>query len=168
MDDAAFAALCSPALAGAVRWGLGCVLIAAALWDLRQLRIPNGLVYVLLAVFVLMLAPCLPWSVLGLRVLAAGGLLGFGLVAFAYGLFGGGDVKFLAALLLFVPSGTLVVFALVMALSLLASIALILAARRLAPGYSGGWGVLRAQKGRLPMGLAFGIGGLVFWGLLLG
>jgi prepilin peptidase CpaA len=167
MSEPVFAALCLPGSATWLPVFLVGVLLATALWDLRQLRIPNGLVLVLLAAFAILLAPCLSWGDLSLRILAAAAMLALGLAAFAAGLFGGGDVKLLSALLLFVPPGTLVLFAFVMALSLLGSIALIIAARRMAPAYSGNWGVLRERQGRLPMGLAFGIGGVVFWGLLL-
>ena len=166
MSDPALAGLCFAGLAGRVPWAVMLVLVVAAVWDLRVLRIPNGLVLALGLLFVLVLAPCLPWPVLGWRLLAVGLVLALGIAAFAVGLFGGGDVKLLAVLLLFVPSGGLVLFAFVMALSLLLSIALILAARRAVPEYDGGWGVLRERQGRLPMGLAFCLGGLVFWGVL--
>ncbi|MFZ5964416.1 prepilin peptidase [Thalassococcus sp. BH17M4-6] len=145
---------------------LAVILLAAVFFDLRHLRLPNMLVYALILCFALLAAPFLPLAELGWRLLAACVLLALGLAAFAAGLIGGGDVKFLSALLLFVPSHQLTWFAFVAAVCLLLSIAIVLAARKLRPGYRGAWAGLRDDANRLPMGLSFGMAGLVFWGLL--
>lgn len=156
-----FAALPVPVI-----WGLGLLLVVTILWDLRQMRIPNRLVLLFVLLFAAAVAPFLTVSELALRLAVALLVLAVFVAAFAAGLIGGGDVKLLAALVLFVPPGTYTLFAFVLSLSLLICTGLLLVSRRVLPAAGHGWQFLQERR-RLPMGPAFGAAGLLFWGLLL-
>lgn len=127
--------------------------------DLRYMRIPNRLVLAMLAAFAIM-APFLPRDALLDRLLVATCVFGVGFVAFAFRLFGGGDVKALAALTLFVPPPALTLFGLVFSLSMAFGILAIVTVRRV-PGVSrSGWVSLRAN-GHFPMGISIAAAGLL-------
>lgn len=73
-------------------------MILAALSDLKSLTIPNRISLVLLAAFAI-LAPVagMPLEQIGMHVAAFALVLSVGIAFFAFGWFGGGDAKLLAA-----------------------------------------------------------------------
>jgi len=108
------------------RSGLILALLMAAICDIRARRIPNRLTYGLalayapLALVMLALAGFTASafiSFVALPLAAATLVLAIGLVAFARGAFGGGDVKLLTALALYTGLSALVPVVLVIAIS---------------------------------------------------
>jgi len=143
------------------------LLVAVAWGDLRHMRIPNPLVLAVVAVFALMALIDPPADLLG-RVAVALAVLALGFAAFCLRLFGGGDVKMLAALMLFVPVSTLLLFSWVFVAAMLAGIALILGLRQsgrvTARAAAAGWKTFSGQSNRLnrfPMGISIALAGLL-------
>lgn len=140
------------------------VLIAVAWTDMRELRIPNVLVMLSIAIF-LATSPMLSFGEFGTRLIAAAVVfLGF-FFAFALRLVGGGDTKMIPALILFIPSAGLTGFAMVFSASLMFSILVVLALQSQALSHYSNWSIARV-KGHMPMGLAIMLSGLtfpVFW-----
>jgi len=108
------------------RTGLTLALLMAAICDIRARRIPNrltyglALAYVPLALVMLALAGFTASafiSFVALPLAAAMLVLAIGLMAFARGAFGGGDVKLLTALALYTGLSSLLPVVLVMAIS---------------------------------------------------
>lgn len=135
------------------------VLLAVIWSDLRYMRIPDELSLVTIAIFIgvcLVAPPVDFWF----RLLAALAVLSLGFAGFCVGLWGGGDVKFLAVLMLFVPIPTLAVFNYLFAASMLVGVGLVLALRRI-PALAGHRWKSIAAKGRYPMGLSIGLAGLL-------
>lgn len=135
------------------------LLVAVAYSDLSRMRIPNLLSLVALAVFGLA-ALISPPDDLVARVSVAGTVFVLGFGAFCLGLFGGGDVKMLAALLLFVPVPTMPLFGLVFSASMLAGIAIVLGLRRIPAAHRLGWKSISGSTG-FPMGLSIAMAGLL-------
>jgi prepilin peptidase CpaA len=135
------------------------VLAAVAYFDLRYMRIPNALVLIALALFVVS-RPILGWPEMGLRLLAGAAVLVTGFVLFAMNLFGGGDAKMMAALMLFVPSGTYTLFGYGFSAAMLAGIGLILLLRTVPVLTASGWVSLQ-QRGTFPMGISIAMAGLL-------
>ncbi len=133
------------------------VLAIAAVSDLRQLRIPNVLPIILVSVFALTSLVAAPPDLMP-RVAVAATALAIGLLAFALRLVGGGDVKLLAALMLFIPVGSVLLFANIFAVSLLFGVALLLGLRRVLSARPDGWkGLARTKK--FPMGISIAFAG---------
>lgn len=126
------------------------VLVAAAVSDIRGLRIPNAYSLILLTLFVLT-APILAFPEIGARVVAALAVFAVGFLLFVLRVVGGGDVKILSMVMLFIPTGTLVTFGYVLSASLLLAIGLLGLGRTLLPVASGLYGF--NAKGKLPMGV---------------
>jgi prepilin peptidase CpaA len=152
------AAVMPPALAPLIL--VAPILLVAAFSDLRRLRIPNVLSLLMLAIFA-GTSLVLPPPDLAGRFIAAGAVLAAGFLAFARGLVGAGDVKLLSALLLFIPTAGLAVFANLFSVSLLAGVALILALRRLPLPEGHGWTSLSGPR-RFPMGISIALAGLAY------
>ena len=131
------------------------LLAAVAVADLRMLRIPNILPLASLGLF-LLTSLVAPPDDTALRLLVAAATLVLGTTAFAFRLLGGGDVKMLAALMLFVPVASLLLFLNILALSLLAGMALVLTLRRMVP--AGGWRGLSETRG-FPAGVSIAMAG---------
>ena len=134
------------------------ILLAVAASDLRHMKIPNALSLGTVALFL----ACLPWFpaedlLLGLVIAAA--VLALGIGAFCLRLIGGGDVKILSALLLFVPVPTMAIFANVFAAAMLLGIALILLVRLLPVAQRSGWPSMQRSR-RFPMGISIAMAGL--------
>ncbi len=134
------------------------VLLATIFSDLRRMRIPNGYSLIALALFA-SFALFAPPNDLAWRLVAAALVFAIGFVGFSLRLLGGGDVKILAALVLFIPSQTLVLFGNVLSASLLVGVLTVLLLRRIPvaadSGWTGVWG-----SARFPMGLSIGLAGL--------
>lgn len=146
---------------GIVHWGclaaLTALLILAAVGDMRRYIIPNWLnaVVALLAVPWWLTMPGADWAAAGWQlVFAAGVLLLFGLL-FARGLMGGGDVKLLVALALWLPwAAFLQMFLFIAVLGGLLTAGLLAAHR------------LRRREGvpEIPYGVAIAAGALIVTG----
>ncbi len=135
------------------------VMAAVAYFDLRYMRIPNKLVVIAVLLF-LVTAPLVAWPEVGIRLAMALTVLAIGFGLFAMGLFGGGDAKMMAALMLFVPSQTYTLFGYGFSLAMLAGIGLILLLRCV-PVFSGSSWVSMQQKGTFPMGISIAMAGLL-------
>ena len=84
-----------------------------------------------------------------------------GVAAFAAGLIGGGDVKFLPMLLLFVPVDQLALFCMCLSGAILAAIATVTALRGPAMAPLDAW-AFRVRPSGLPLGLSFAYAGFAF------
>jgi prepilin peptidase CpaA len=134
------------------------VMVTAAWSDLRHMLIPNVLSLILVGIFVLFSLAFPPEDLLA-RLMVAGSVLVLGMGANYLGLFGGGDVKLLSALLLLVPVPTLVTFAHVFSVSMLLGIAAIMLLRRVPMLAATGWPAFRPGR-HFPMGVSIGMAGL--------
>ena len=134
------------------------VLVAAAVSDLRRMRIPNWLGLVAVALFVALLAAGAVTDPI-MRVIAAAAVLVIGFGIFALGAIGGGDVKFLAAMMLFVPPSTLTLFAYVFSAAMIVGMVSVLAARRSGLLATSSWRAFDGETG-FPMGLSISLAGL--------
>lgn len=134
-------------------------LLMAVVWsDMRYMRIPNWFSLSTVGFF-LIIAIVFPPSDLWLRLLVAGSVFGIGFAGFCFNLWGGGDVKFLSALMLFIPVTTLSVFGYVFSAALLLGIVLILGLRRV-PALAGQHWKAISGSTKFPMGLSIGMAGL--------
>jgi prepilin peptidase CpaA len=84
-------------------FALGLLLLVGAAYDLRSFRLPNWLTLVTAILFVPWALVALPgiWE-FGLHLIAGGLALALGTVLFRFDILGGGDVKWLAALILWI------------------------------------------------------------------
>ena len=135
------------------------LLAAMALGDMRQLRISNRLVLGMLAVFVLSAPLFLPLPEIAWRLAAAALVFVIGLAGFAFRLWGGGDVKALAALMMFLPSSSLTIYAYVFSASMLFGMVLVLSLRRVVGSPDSRWRSLKPQAS-YPMGVSIAMSGL--------
>lgn len=137
---------------------LGPVLLGVAYFDLRFMRIPNVISVIALALF-LICAMVFPPSDLLARFFCTSLVLTLGFLGFAFRLIGGGDVKFLSTLMLFVPINALVLFANVFSASMLAGILLIAGLRRIPATSAWGWKSFGGST-KFPMGVSIAMTGL--------
>lgn len=138
------------------------LVLIAAVTDLRALRIPNAIVYAALALFVVTL-PLVPYAeALGRAMVAAACFL---ICFFIYHLrmIGGGDAKFLPAVILFVPVGDVAAFMYCFSFGLALGIASLSIARTLVqdPELVNGWTSL-ARPRTFPVGYAIAIAALTY------
>jgi prepilin peptidase CpaA len=137
--------------------GLLAALMAAVIWcDLKFMRLPNLLVLMLVVVFAATVAWTLPLVVLGVAL----AVLVLGAMANAAKLLGGGDVKVLAALVLFFPTEQLLAFAFTLCICMIAGIVALVMLRRILRGKGATWRGLQ-EGARYPMGLSIGAAGLI-------
>ena len=134
------------------------LLIYAAYSDLRYMRIPDFISIALVALFTVTILIQVPLDI-GARIAVATGIFVIGYTGFSFRLIGGGDVKFLSALALFVPRSELTVFANLFSVSLLVGVFLICVAQRSRLA-NVGWKSFSA-RGRFPMGLSIAMAGLM-------
>lgn len=90
------------------------LLLSAAVSDLARYRIRNKVVYAIVAAFAVGAVADLAWPALGWSVFAGVVMFGIGAVLFQFGVFGGGDVKLVAAMALWTGFADLPRFLLVM------------------------------------------------------
>jgi prepilin peptidase CpaA len=90
------------------------LLIAAAVSDITRYRIPNAIVYAIVAAFALGAIFNFAWPAIVWPVLAGVAMFLLGAGLFALGLFGGGDVKLIAAMALWTSFADLPRFLLIM------------------------------------------------------
>lgn len=136
------------------------VLVATAYFDLRYMRIPNYLSFIGLFIFAAT-APFLPMQEIGWRLLTAAAVFVVGFIGFVMRMFGGGDVKLLSVLVLFVPSLALPLFGLVFSASMLLGIAFVATLRSMPGATSTSWVSLQVRK-KYPMGVSIALAGLSF------
>lgn len=134
------------------------LLIAVAYCDLRFMRIPNKMSLIAIAVFLLTL-PFFPPSHLVLRLEVAAFVFAMGFTAFAFGMIGGGDVKFFTALMLFIPPVQMTIFTSVFSASMLTGILVVILMRRLPATSRWGWKSFGGSN-KFPMGLSIAMTGL--------
>ncbi|MBF9043540.1 hypothetical protein HKCCE4037_09385 [Rhodobacterales bacterium HKCCE4037] len=141
------------------QWLLVPLLGAVIYFDLRLMRLPNLLSWLFVLVFLVSLPWAADWRDAGFQVLAAAIVFAIGLAANAAKLVGGGDVKVLAALVLNIPTGALLLFFGLLCGALFFGILVLeLVRRRVSPPT--GWRALDEKKGRFPVGLSIGLAGL--------
>ncbi|MFW5679278.1 MAG: prepilin peptidase [Pseudomonadota bacterium] len=138
----------APELLAALRWAFLLVLLAAAITDLRWLRIPNGLVLAALglALTALVLTPA-GWQG---RLLAGGLVFAVTVPLFAFNLMGGGDAKLFPVLGLWLGGAAFDFFLLTSLLA--AAFALLLVVVRRLVAAAGAdpvrlWPVLQREEG---------------------
>ncbi len=135
-------------------------LLLLTIWcDLKFLRIPNLLVGGAIVAALVVLPFVLTLPEILIRCAIAAGVFLAGFAAFSARLIGGGDVKMMAALMLFVPPDAAATFCLLLSAALLIGIAAVQGLRAVAFDPASGWGVLRERR-RYPMGLSIGLAGL--------
>lgn len=135
------------------------LLVAVALSDLRRLRIPNSYCLAAVALFAVAAAAGLAPDY-ALRIVVAASVLVLGFAAYCLKLFGGGDVKFMAVLLLFVPVESLQLYAFVFSAAMLAGIAAFLSLKRLPAAAALNWRSMAPGR-QLPMGVPIALSGLL-------
>ncbi|MEH6833882.1 MULTISPECIES: A24 family peptidase [Falsihalocynthiibacter] len=134
------------------------VLLYVAQSDLRWMRIPNTASLLGIGLFVVTI-PLIGLEEAISRILPALIVFCIGFALFLLRIFAGGDVKILAVLMLFIPSGTLSLFALVFSGAMLLGIVAVTATRALALPQLRGWVSMRA-RGMMPMGLSISLAGI--------
>ena len=135
------------------------LLIYAGYSDLRRLRIPNWISIVLVLAF-LPIAVTLPLPEIYSRLIVVAVVFGIGLALFAMNTLGAGDVKLLAALLLFVPSQQAALFFLLLSATLLIGLAAVVVARQVPVAQRSSFKAL-ATPGVFPMGISISSAGLI-------
>jgi prepilin peptidase CpaA len=135
------------------------VLGAVAYQDFRYMRIPNRLVFYAVLIFALS-CPFLTLEDIGIRIAAAAIVLVFGFVLFAFRLFGGGDVKMMAVLMLFVPAGAFSAYAFVFSFSMILGVLIIITLRTFVFRARSSFVSMRAA-GTFPMGVSISLSGFV-------
>ncbi len=144
-------------------------MVVAMVWDLVTFEIPDTLsvTLVVMALAALFLGGQ-GWSVISFHLLGGLGAFAFGVVMFSLGQWGGGDVKFMAAVSLWLNGLALIQYLLVAAIAGGVLAVAILVFRRFSLPHA--WAerawlaqLHRADKG-LPYGVALGSGGLIMLG----
>ncbi|MGB7270400.1 MAG: prepilin peptidase [Albidovulum sp.] len=135
------------------------VLLAVAYCDLRFMRIPNVLSILAVALFVISCLFSMPVDLLA-RITVAALVFGLGFVAFCLRMFGGGDVKILSALMLFVPMPSLAQFAYLFSASMLIGILAILGLRKLPQAAGHSWKAISGST-KFPMGISIALSGIL-------
>jgi prepilin peptidase CpaA len=133
---------------------LAAMLIVAATGDLRSRIIPNWLnaAIALLAIPFWWLAGLSLWPDIAAQVAVAAALFGLFALAFHFGMMGGGDVKLVAAIALWLPLGAVVKLLVIMSLAGGVLTVAMLLRQRLAK---------QKEKPEVPYGVAIAFGG--FW-----
>ena len=134
------------------------LLVLAAYCDVRHLRIPDVISVAMVGIFAVSAFVSMPDD-LGARLAAAGGVFAVGFVAFAARLVGGGDVKLLSALMLFVASDHWLLFANILSVALLVGVAGIVAARSARFSGAERWKSLVVPRA-FPMAVSIAMAGL--------
>jgi prepilin peptidase CpaA len=153
------------------------LLLSAAGTDIMRYRIPNSIVYAIVATFFIGAAFSFSWPAIGWSAAAGVGMFLLGAALFAFGLFGGGDVKLIAAMALWTGFVDLPRFLLVMTAAggLLGVVWMVKRRRQLAragnPPSTGSDAAMTssdapstpAVPNRIPYGVAIAVAGLDFF-----
>ena len=135
------------------------ILLAVGYFDLRYMRIPNVLSIIAVALFAVSVLVATPDDLVA-RLLVAGAVFAIGFTGFCFRILGGGDVKILSALMLFIPLHDLIIFANVFSVSMMVGIIAILSVRRMPFASQTGWKAISAST-RFPMGISIGFAGII-------
>lgn len=136
-------------------------LLAAMAWnDLKNLRISNKLVLIMLAAFVLSAPVFLSFHETVYRAVFGVGVFVVGFLGFTLRLWGGGDAKAIAALTLFVPSYFLLLFFYTFTLSMVVGMLFVITSRSIIGFPECRWLALR-PKASYPMGVSIAMSGLL-------
>jgi prepilin peptidase CpaA len=132
---------------------LALLLLVAAVLDLRSRTIPNGLnlTIALLAIPFWWASGLAIWPDVALQIGLATGVFGLFALAFAAGMMGGGDVKMLAAVALWLPPGALLILLVIMSIAGGVLTAAMLILHRMTRA---------GHKLEIPYGVAIAFGGL--------
>ena len=136
------------------------LLMAMALYDLKSLKIPNRLVLIMLAVFLFSAPVFLSFHEVAYRAFSGIFVFALGFVGFALRLWGGGDVKAIAVLSLFVPGSYLLLFAYIFSASMAAGIMIVFASRSILGHPQTQWSAMRPGAG-YPMGVSIAMSGII-------
>ena len=129
-------------------------LLAAMVWnDRKNLRISNKLVLIMLAAFFFSAPVFLSFHETAYRALFGVGVFVVGFLGFTLRLWGGGDVKAIAALTLFVPSYFLLLFFYFFTLSMAVGMLFVITSRSIIGFPECRWLALR-PKASYPMGVS--------------
>ena len=133
---------------------LAAMLIAAAAGDLRTRTIPNWLngAIALAAIPFWMVSGMSLWPEAGLQIAVAAGVLALFAIVFQFGAMGGGDVKMVAAVSLWLPAGAVLKLLVIMSLAGGVLTLAMVARQRLAKS---------RNQPEIPYGVAIAFGG--FW-----
>jgi prepilin peptidase CpaA len=134
------------------------LLCVVGYFDLRYMRIPNVLSIVALLLFGVCVVVAPPDD-LQMRVAAGAAVFALGFLGFAFGLLGGGDVKILACLVLFIPFAGLPDFARHFAWALSIGIAALLLLRQVPALRRSSWRGFAERRG-YPMGISIAAAGI--------
>ncbi|WP_170558847.1 prepilin peptidase [Ruegeria atlantica] len=136
-------------------------LLAAMAWnDLKNLKISNKLVMMMLAAFVLSAPVFLSFHETVYRAVFGVGVFVVGFLGFTLRLWGGGDVKAIAALTLFVPSYCLLLFFYTFTLSMVVGMMFVITSRSIIGFPECRWLALRPKAG-YPMGVSIAMSGVL-------
>lgn len=138
------------------------VLVAVAFSDLTRMKIPNSLVAIGLALFLVSL-PFLDFQEAIARIRVGAICFGLCLVLFAIGWLGGGDAKMLPVVFLFIPSSWVISYMFGFAASLLIGMILMWGARSIFGRPDSRWASL-LPGAAFPMGISMALSGLSFAG----
>lgn len=128
------------------------VLGATALYDLKQMRIPNSL-SIIGVIFFAMAFPILGVEQWTLRALVGMCVFAVCFGLFAAGWFGGGDAKILPVTALFVPISLIEIYMLSFSFSMLLGMVMIWMARQLYSSPDATWVSMKPQA-KFPMGIS--------------
>ena len=140
-------------------WLLSPLLFSVAYFDLRYMRIPNVLSLIAVALFTLTV-PLLGWEEFAARLVVSTIVFGIGFAAFSWRLVGGGDVKILASLMLFIPSQTYQIFGVGFSAALFLGILFVLGLRVVPRLQRTHWVTIQS-RGTFPMGISIALAGLM-------
>ncbi len=158
-------------LTAALLWVFPCLMVCAALWDLATFQIPNWLCLALVLSFTAfaVVAPVGAGEVFSRLALGAV-VLAVGILLFLKGLFGGGDIKLLAAAAVWVGWSHVTLFLVYTAVigGLVAVLVLVFRRLKLPASWANvGWLQRLHTPGQgLPYGVAIGAAGLLVFGRL--
>ena len=135
------------------------ILLAAGYCDLKYMRIPNALSLAIVGLFLFMLVIQPPQDLIA-RLVVAGLVFALGFAGFCFRILGGGDVKLLGALMLFIPVQSLIVFANLLSVSLLLGVAFIVGIRKMRTAE---YSTMKAISGSraFPMGISIALAGIL-------
>ena len=142
--------------------------VIAGLSDLRTMKIPNWISIALIAAFLVIGLIFLPFETFLWRIAAGLIALFLGFILNAIGAMGGGDAKYLAAIMPYVAFETISDFFFILAISMLATLLLHRIAMRI--GFirraTEGWASWEAGR-YFPMGISIATGIVTYLGLKL-
>ncbi|MEE9427826.1 MAG: prepilin peptidase [Paracoccaceae bacterium] len=133
-------------------------LVLVGFFDLRYMRIPNALSWALLVLFGATFL-FTPTSEFLMHILAGLTVFALGFTGFCFRILGGGDVKILAALVLFIPLHEFLIFANVFSVAMILGIVFVLTTRRIVSTSGQTWKFLSEGAG-FPMGISIAFAGI--------